>query len=242
MIATSITTTTIIIKSAIALKLNKTLGSFGRGSSPGRVERVLARTAGGGGREGAAVNARIVPALFVSTVMTCWKRERRKKRRHTATRKGRPQEEMCFLSAEGVKWGLVALEPGPASLRTGSHKMVLHSRQQQADGNRVQMRKQARRRHTARTWRDHPAGSSSACPFPGLRPTLAEAWGLVCNHRSQTLRRLCSGASNTHRFGHLTLSLCLQSRETDHLHRASRGHSPVTIKLGPEEERRGATL
>lgn len=41
---------------------------------------MLARTVGGGGREGALVNARIVPALFVSTVMTCWKRERREKK------------------------------------------------------------------------------------------------------------------------------------------------------------------
>lgn len=46
-------------------------GSFGSGSSPGRVERVLARTEGGGAG-GGAVNARIVPPrFFVSTVMTC---------------------------------------------------------------------------------------------------------------------------------------------------------------------------
>lgn len=42
---------------------------------------MLARTTGGGRREGAAINARIVPELFVSTVMTCWKRERRGKKK-----------------------------------------------------------------------------------------------------------------------------------------------------------------
>lgn len=48
---------------------------------------MLARTVGGGGREGALVNARIVPALFVSTVMTCWKRERRRRRRRKKKKK-----------------------------------------------------------------------------------------------------------------------------------------------------------
>lgn len=42
---------------------------------------MLARTTGGGRQEGAAINARIVPELFVSTVMTCWKRERRRKKK-----------------------------------------------------------------------------------------------------------------------------------------------------------------
>lgn len=50
---------------------------------------MLARTMGGGRREGAAINARIVPKLFVSTVMTCWKRERRKRKKKRLDGEGR---------------------------------------------------------------------------------------------------------------------------------------------------------
>lgn len=52
---------------------------------------------GEGAGRGPAVNARIVPALFVSTVMTCWKRERRKKRREL----GREEEGRKERGSEG---------------------------------------------------------------------------------------------------------------------------------------------
>lgn len=59
---------------------------------------MLARTVGGGGCEGAFVNARIVPTLFVSTVMTCWKRERRGKKRREL---GREEEGRKERGSEG---------------------------------------------------------------------------------------------------------------------------------------------
>ena len=54
---------------------------------------MLARTVGGGGCEGAFVNARIVPTLFVSTVMTCWKRERRGKKKKDVSWGGKRRAE-----------------------------------------------------------------------------------------------------------------------------------------------------
>ena len=54
---------------------------------------MLARTVRGGGCEGAFVNARIVPTLFVSTVMTCWKRERRGKKKKDASWGGKRRAE-----------------------------------------------------------------------------------------------------------------------------------------------------